>query len=38
CEHTTSANYAAYRHYCALYGHTPDSIIPMCGAGLKSDH
>ncbi len=38
CEHTTAANYAAYLHYCALYGKTPDSIIPMCGAGLKSDH
>lgn len=38
CEHTTAANYAAYLHYCTLYGKTPDSIIPMCGAGLKSDH
>lgn len=38
CEHTTAANYAAYLHYCSLYGETPDSIIPMCGAGLKSDH
>jgi len=38
CEHTTAANYAAYLHYCKLYGNTPDSIIPMCGAGLKSDH
>lgn len=38
CEHTTAANYAAYLHYCSLYGKTPDSIIPMCGAGLKSDH
>lgn len=38
CEHTTAANYAAYLHYCELYGETPDSIIPMCGAGLKSDH
>ncbi len=38
CEHTTAANYAAYLHYCRLYGKTPDSIIPMCGAGLKSDH
>ncbi len=38
CEHTTAANYAAYLHYCELYGRTPDSIIPMCGAGLKSDH
>lgn len=38
CEHTTAANYAGYRRYCELYGKTPDSIIPMCGAGLKSDH
>lgn len=38
CEHTTAANYAAYLHYCERYGRTPDSIIPMCGAGLKSDH
>lgn len=38
CEHTTAANYAAYLHYCSLYGPTPDSILPMCGAGLKSDH
>lgn len=38
CEHTTAANYAAYRHYCEIYGRTPDSVIPMCGAGLKSDH
>lgn len=38
CEHTTAANFAAYKHYCELYGPTPDSLIPMCGAGLKSDH
>lgn len=38
CEHTTAANYAAYRRYCELYGRTPDCLIPMCGAGLKSDH
>lgn len=38
CEHTTAANYAAYLQYCSRYGRTPDSIIPMCGAGLKSDH
>ena len=38
CEHTTAANYAAYLRYCALYGKTPDSVIPICGAGLKSDH
>ena len=38
CEHTTAANYAAYLHYCAQYGATPDCLITMCGAGLKSDH
>lgn len=38
CEHTTAANYAAYIHYCENYGPTPDCLITMCGAGLKSDH
>ncbi|MCI8505263.1 MAG: pyridoxal-phosphate dependent enzyme [Lachnospiraceae bacterium] len=38
CEHTTAANYAAYLHYVTLYGKTPDTLITMCGAGLKSDH
>ena len=38
CEHTTAGNLAAYRRYCALHGRTPDSLITMCGAGLKSDH
>ena len=38
CEHTTAANYAAYLEYCRIYGKTPDCLIPMCGAGLKSDH
>ena len=38
CEHTTAANYAAYQEYCRLYGNTPDTLITMCGAGLKSDH
>ena len=38
CEHTTAANYAAYLHYCELYGHADDCLITMCGAGLKSDH
>ena len=37
-EHTTAANYAAYLRYCELYGPTPDTLITMCGAGLKSDH
>lgn len=38
CEHTTAANYAAYLAYCEKYGSTPDCLITMCGAGLKSDH
>ena len=37
-EHTTAANYAAYLRYVELYGPTPDTLITMCGAGLKSDH
>lgn len=38
CEHTTAGNYAAYKKYCQIHGKTPDSLITMCGAGLKSDH
>ena len=38
CEHTTAANYAAYLHYCELYGTAEDCLITMCGAGLKSNH
>ena len=38
CEHTTAGNFAAYKTYCELYGRTPDSLITICGAGLKSDH
>ncbi|MGE5602145.1 MAG: threonine synthase [Nitrososphaerales archaeon] len=38
CEHTTAATYAAYLKYCDLNGKTPDCLIPICGAGLKSDH
>ena len=38
CEHTTAANYAAYLAYCRRYGKTPNTLITMCGAGLKSDH
>ena len=37
-EHTTAANLAAYWHYCDCHGKTPDSLLTMCGAGLKSDH
>ncbi len=38
CEYTTAATYAAYLSYCDLNGQTSDCLIPMCGAGLKSDH
>lgn len=38
CEHTTAANLAAYDEYVRVYGPTPDCLITMCGAGLKSDH
>jgi threonine synthase len=38
CEHTSAATYAAYLDYCDKNGRTPDCLIPMCGAGLKSDH
>lgn len=38
CEHTTAANYAAYWKYCEINGKISDCLIPMCGAGLKSDH
>lgn len=37
-EHTTAAALAAYEQYCKIYGHTPDSLLSMCGAGIKSDH
>lgn len=37
-EHTTAANYAAFLRYCELYGPIPDTLVTMCGAGLKSDH
>ena len=28
----------AWVRYCELYGPTPDTLITMCGAGIKSDH
>ena len=37
CEHTTAATYAAYLAWCESKGRLPDSLIPLCGAGLKSD-
>ncbi|MDE7262312.1 MAG: threonine synthase [Oscillospiraceae bacterium] len=38
CEHTTAASYAAFLRYCKEYGPVRECLIPMCGAGLKSDH
>lgn len=38
CEHTTAGVYAGYLQYMKEHGRTPDSLISMCGAGLKSDH
>lgn len=37
-EHTTAANFAAWERYCELYGPACDVLIPLCGAGIKSDH
>lgn len=37
-EHTTAAALAAYNRYCEIYGPTPDSLLSLCGAGLKSEH
>ena len=37
-EHTTAANFAAWDHYCELYGPATDVLITLCGAGIKSDH
>lgn len=37
CEHTTAATYAAYLAWRESEGRLPDSLIPLCGAGLKSD-
>jgi threonine synthase len=38
CEHTSAATYAAYLALREKQGRIYDSLIPMCGAGLKSDH
>ncbi|HZK05722.1 MAG TPA: pyridoxal-phosphate dependent enzyme [Actinomycetaceae bacterium] len=35
-EHTTAANLAAYWAYTQKSGPAPDTLIPLCGAGLKS--
>ena len=37
-EHTTAATYAAYLKLVEQEGRLRDVLIPMCGAGLKSDH
>lgn len=37
CEHTTVISYAAYRLYCERFGMTGKCLIPICGAGLKSE-
>jgi len=36
-EHTTAATYAAYLSYTEKHSITGDVLIPLCGAGLKSD-
>jgi threonine synthase len=36
-EHTTAATYAAYTACTATQSLEGDSLIPLCGAGLKSD-
>lgn len=38
CEHTTAATYAAYKKLVEEKGKLKDALIPLCGAGLKSDH
>ncbi|WP_409229153.1 threonine synthase [Gudongella sp. SC589] len=37
-EHTTAATYAAYLKLLEQEGRLKDVLLPMCGAGLKSDH
>lgn len=37
CEHTTAASYAAYLKYVKEKGRLEDVLIPICGAGLKSE-
>ncbi|MFA5853253.1 MAG: pyridoxal-phosphate dependent enzyme, partial [Spirochaetales bacterium] len=37
CEHTTAATYAAWLAYRDAGREVADSLIPLCGAGLKSD-
>jgi threonine synthase len=37
-ELTTAASYAAYLKYCKINGEISDCLMPVCGAGIKSDH
>ncbi|WP_172199979.1 threonine synthase [Campylobacter sp. RM16188] len=37
-EHTTAAIYAAYEEYIKTHEIAGDSIISLCGAGVKSEH
>ncbi len=37
CEHTSAATYAAYQEFVETVGPLHDCLIPMCGAGLKSE-
>ncbi|MDO5045693.1 threonine synthase [Campylobacter sp.] len=37
-EHTTAAIYAAYKEYIKTHELVGDSIISLCGAGIKSEH
>ena len=37
-EHTTAATYAAYLAWTKTHALEGDSLIPLCGAGLKSEH
>lgn len=36
-EPTSAATLAAYQNYCNINGQLKDSLIPVCGAGTKSD-
>lgn len=38
CENTTAATYAAYLEHCDFEGKLKDTLIPMCGAGHKSNY
>ncbi len=37
-EHTTAATYAAYLQQKEINGKIKDCLLPICGAGLKSDY